>query len=873
MFGSLDNSTEKGPAPGAATSAETVADVAVLAPVPGPYTYAVPAALLQRLVVGSRVLVPLGGQKGIEGVVLRIGPPTPKMNRAGEPRKLRPITQRIEGKAVPAELIGLVSFIAEYYLSPLGEALRLVLPPHEQAQREIRVALSPSGTALCEQTAQALLSPAVAELLRPQQELLTALRELLLGPSRRRKEVELPLLLRALPGRTQPELEATLESLRATGHLVVTERVTAGVPDKKEAWVKVKADSTEPSIKTERFLERSPARDALYRQILRFGPLPVAELRVLSPRASELCKQLQSAGLVEVEERVAIRDALAELDADDPSSLNQLAGRREPPVLTDEQEQALTPMLAALSQGYRGFLLHGVTGSGKTELYLRLIATALAQKKSALVLVPEIALTPQLAARFVARFGPKVAVLHSGLSPGQRADAWRRILQEDGEVRIALGPRSALFAPLSNLGVVIVDEEHDASFKQQEGVRYHGRDVALVRAQRAGAVAVLGSATPSLESLALSRRGKLTLLSLHKRATGVPMPSVEIIDLKKHILSPEQGLLSTPLERALAETLGAGEQALLFLNRRGYATFLLCKACGNPLQCRHCAVTLTWHKARERLLCHYCGYNEAPTEICPSCQTPTVIRLGLGTEKLAEQIAARFPAARIARLDRDTSSGPSGLTPLLSAMHRREIDILIGTQMLAKGHDFPGVTLVGVVLADTGMGLPDFRASERTFQLLAQVAGRAGRQGRAGRVLIQTYNPEHPAVTSAVEHDFNGFAEMELAAREALGYAPSMRIGLLRLDGKDPLEVRRGAEAVARRTSEEITRTGAPVSVQGPVEAPLSRLKDRTRWQLLLRGKTPQALRAVLWAALRVPKSELGRGVRIHADVDPASTL
>ncbi|HRI53950.1 MAG TPA: primosomal protein N', partial [Pseudomonadota bacterium] len=519
------------------------------------------------------------------------------------------------------------------------------------------------------------------------------------------------------------------------------------------------------------------------------------------------------------------------------------------------------------------FLLHGVTGSGKTELYLQLIDAALQAGRTALVLVPEIALTPQLSARFMARFGRDVAVLHSALTPGQRADAWRRILL--GEVRIALGPRSALFAPLSRLGVVIVDEEHDSSFKQQDGVRYHGRDTALVRAQQAGAVAVLGSATPSLESMELVRRGKLQRLTLLTRATGVPMPSVTVIDLKQHVFAEDRLLLSTPLQNAIKETLAAGEQAILFLNRRGYATFLLCQRCGHRLECPHCSVTLTWHKETGELCCHYCGQHEPVPEACPLCQQKSIQRLGLGTEKLQEQLAACFPTARVARLDRDTASH-SGLHRVLAAMHRREIDLLIGTQMLAKGHDFPGVTLVGVVLADTGMGLPDFRASEKTFQLLAQVAGRAGRQGRPGRVLIQTYNPDHPAVTAAASHDYLTFAQGELYAREQLGYPPHCRLGLLRVDGVDPYAVRDAAHEVAATVRALIERLGregeadAALSLLGPAEAPLSRLKGRTRWQMIVRAPQSRALRALLRAALQIT---LPRALRLTAHVDPVSTL
>ncbi len=861
-------------------AAQPVAEIAVLAPVPGPYTYAIPKELVGRLERGTRVLVPLGGQSAIEGVVLDIANQSTAMATGGKmPTRLRPIRQLIEGPPLPAELLSLVRFVAEYYLAPIGEALRLALPPHQQAERELSIALTEPGQALGRQIAleAPLLPPAAAALTPNQQTVLSALSTLLLPPSTsRRQGIRLLALKRALSARPIRDLISTLQSLASAKLVEIHETLRSRVPQKQENWISVRTAETDEAeaaaAAVERFLGRSATRAALWRHLLRFGPLPLSDLRELSPRAPALVKQLQKAGLVEVSPRSVQRDPFA--DANDESAFALSADATQaastPPKLTVEQQNALAPMLAALSGGYQGFLLHGVTGSGKTELYLRLIEEALLRGKSALVLVPEIALTPQLAARFVARFGPKVAVLHSGLTPGQRADAWRRILHQREEGCIALGPRSALFAPLGSLGVVIVDEEHDASFKQQDGVRYHGRDVALLRAQRAGAVAVLGSATPSLEALALSQRGKLSLLTLSKRATGLPLPKVTVIDLKQHILPEDQALLASPLEKALAETLGAGEQALLFLNRRGYATFLLCKSCGHRLECRHCAVTLTWHKARERLLCHYCGYSEAPTEICPVCNAAAVTRLGLGTEKLVEQITARFPAARVARLDRDTSTQ---LGPLLSAMHRREIDILIGTQMLAKGHDFPGVTLVGVVLADTGMGLPDFRAGERTFQLLAQVAGRAGRQERPGRVLIQTFNPDHPAVQCAVEHDYARFAEAELAAREALGYAPAMRIGLLRIDGPDPLQVRKSAEAVAERLRQEITRLHLPVQAQGPAEAPLSRLKGRTRWQIMVRAPSSQMLRTTLWAALNTTAVQSRRGVRISADVDPTSTL
>ena len=846
-----------------------VADIAVLTAAPGPYSYSVPTEIQPGLRPGSRVLVPLAHRPRVEGVVLRLSQP------AALTRTLRPIAQLVDGPPLPPELLELVDFVADYYLAPIGEALRLILPPHEQVDVREQVTLTDAGEALASQLGQALLPAALAERSSVEQAVLSAL---VMRPGRaRRKGLDAAALRRQLqkttPAYSPAQVKSALARLTDLGLIQTAQTVATSVVARAEPWVQALPDAANES--TLRQLERSPARASLWRHLLRFGPLPLTELRMLSPRASLLVKQLQQLGAVAVEEGAQLSPEAARRERAAAAPVSILSAEAAPPTLTAEQQQALTPMLAALGQGYHGFLLHGVTGSGKTELYLRLIAAALDAGKTAIVLVPEIALTPQLASRFVARFGPQVAVLHSALEPTERARAWRRILrersQERGDVRIVLGPRSALFAPLANLGVVIVDEEHDGSFKQEDGVRYNGRDMALVRAQRAGAIAVLGSATPSLETLALARRGKLGLLQLTQRATGLPLPKVEVIDLKKHVLPDDQALLSAPLTQAISEALGAGEQALLFLNRRGYSTFLLCKGCGQRVECPHCSVTLTWHKARQVLICHYCGHSrphaEGATATCPSCQAAAVTLLGCGTEKLMEGIQARFPTARVARLDRDTADDLDGL---LRAMHQREIDVLIGTQMLAKGHDFPGVSLVGVVLADTGMGLPDFRASERTFQLLAQVAGRAGRQERPGRVLIQTYNPEHLAVVCAADHDYARFAEAELQVRSDLGYVPAQRVGLLRIDGRDRQQVKSGAERLAKLLREDLARARVDASLLGPAEAPLSRLKGRTRWQMLVRAEKSQVLRACLRRGLQVT---LGNGLRVTADVDPVSML
>jgi len=490
--------------------------------------------------------------------------------------------------------------------------------------------------------------------------------------------------------------------------------------------------------------------------------------------------------------------------------------------------EAVATTATGCAGGFAAFLLHGVTGSGKTEVYLRVIAQALAAGRTALVLVPEISLTPQLAARFRARFGDLVAILHSGLSEQARLGEWSRLRR--GDAKIAVGARSAVFAPLAKLGVIVVDEEHDGSFKQDEGVKYHGRDVALVRAQRAGAVCVLGSATPSLETASHAERGQYRKLMLTERPPDPsnvvrPMPRVEIVDLKIYMPDGE-AMLSAPLRTAIGETLATGDQIILFLNRRGFATFVLCTACGHSFRCVHCSVSMTYHRHNDRLSCHYCDRIERIPEQCPKCQTTgSIERKGLGTEKVAEAVAAEFPQARVARLDRDVASG-SKVEAVLSRVARREVDVLVGTQMVTKGHDFPGVTLVGVLCADTGLSLPDFRAAERTFQLLAQVAGRAGRGERPGRVLIQTYRPESHAVVCAAAHDYAGFYTAELAARAdvgldgSIGYPPHSRVILVRLDGPDAHEVAGAAQRLAQRAEQLAASLGGdpPVVVRDPTE-------------------------------------------------------
>lgn len=547
--------------------------------------------------------------------------------------------------------------------------------------------------------------------------------------------------------------------------------------------------------------------------------------------------------------------------------------RDTPPELTDAQSQAAEAIAFAIaSEVPRSFLLHGVTGSGKTEVYLRAIAACLEAGRGALVLVPEIALTPQLVGRFRARFGDDLAVLHSGLKDRERHIMWKRL--REGKVHVAIGARSALFAPICNLGLIVVDEEHDPSFKQEEGVRYHARDMALLRAHRASAVVVLGSATPSLESEALVRRNKLERLSLPERAhSRAVLPTIELVDLRRYRSGPTgDSYLSTPLYRSLEKTLEAGEQAILFLNRRGFAPSVLCESCGTVVSCHGCAVALTWHRARgQRLRCHYCDWDGPLPKACSECQSPSLMLEGLGTEKLEEIVSQAFPTARVARLDRDVASGAKA-EAILAKMRASEIDVLVGTQMVTKGHDLPRVTLVGVINADAALSIPDHRAAERAFHLLVQVAGRAGRSDLPGKVIIQTRNPEHPAIVFAKNHDVAGFVAHELEERADLAYPPFARMALLRISAIDE----EFAEAQAKYVAEAIRNTppvrDGDVEVLGPAPAPIAKLRGRYRYRIMVRAGERRPLRMALAPAVAL-RSRMDRRARLIIDIDPVQMM
>lgn len=626
-------------------------------------------------------------------------------------------------------------------------------------------------------------------------------------------------------------------------------------------------------LQREKIFARAPQQRAVFELLEAQGTsAPVDSLIAQAGCTASVIKAMVKRGLITISEETNARDPFVERPVVVP-----------PPSPTEAQRAAVKQIL----DGAPGqtFLLHGITGSGKTLVYIEVLRDIVTrQGRSAIVLVPEIALTPQTVDRFRGAFGNDVAVLHSALSDGERVDAWHALRR--GERRIAVGARSALFAPLSNVGVIIVDEEHEASYKQGETPRYHAREAAIVRARHEGAVTVLGSATPSLESWERSERGQSVRITLPERTGGGKLPAVSIVDLRAAVreqlarkvpnspYDPSLGVLSTSLAVALEARLVRGEQSLLLLNRRGYASFMQCQMCGYVAECPHCSISLTYHRVPEGLVCHYCQHREGAPTNCPKCNSDSIKRRGMGTQQVERLVAERFPEARIARMDVDTTSAKWSHAAILDRVSRGEVDILLGTQMIAKGLDFPNVTLVGVIDADTGLNLPDFRSNERTFQLLSQVAGRAGRGVKIGEVIVQTRMPENHAIRHVAAHDYFSFVAQELNERTSPSYPPFVSLANVILTGQDERETA-GATIAAvdwvRRLLERQKVDG--VGLVGPAPCAIDRIKDRWRWHFLLKATKASVLTRVAHYIAERYVLPRGSGVRLIVDRDPTSLL
>lgn len=537
-------------------------------------------------------------------------------------------------------------------------------------------------------------------------------------------------------------------------------------------------------------------------------------------------------------------------------------------ILTEEQSEALGKIKEAMVyQKPETFLLHGVTGSGKTEIYLQAIQRCLKDGKEAIVLVPEISLTPQMTERFRSRFGELVAVMHSGLSVGEKYDEWRKVHQ--GKVKVVVGARSAIFAPFENVGLIILDEEHESTYKQEDSPRYHARDVAVWRSEFHRCPVILGSATPSLESFARAKKEVYTLLTLKQRALKQSLPSVEIVDMRDELKKGNRSMFSEKLVEGIQQRLMRKEQMVLFLNRRGYSSFVLCRDCGTVVQCENCDISLTYHRSSEKLKCHYCGFEQPVPQICPQCQSDHIRYFGTGTQKVEEEIKKLFPEARVLRMDVDTTKQKGSHEKLLDAFGKGEADILLGTQMIAKGLDFPNITLVGVLSADTSLHLPDFRSAEKTFQLLTQVGGRAGRHELPGEVVIQSYTPEHYAIQLSKEQQYEPFYQHEMMMRHQVGYPPYYYLALIQVSHEDLMM----AAEYAQKSAEFLrSNLSFQVSIIGPTVARLSRLQNRYRYQCLIKYKMEPNLIPALMQLIKIYRSDwIKKGINLTVDLDPSN--
>jgi primosomal protein N' (replication factor Y) len=837
--------------------AEIVVFMPAEAPTPGAvasaFTYHMPAALQDRIAVGSLVVVPFGHRR-LYGAVVAFSdtPPVPET---------RPIESLVDPEpAFTSHQIALARWMSREYLAPLWRCLTLMLPPGVVGHADVQVELTGEvedrdmRTEAQEQLVTVLdakgqLQGRQLDHLLPREQWRRAADQL----SRRGLVVKSPFLA---PPRARPKQVQTVELLdRAV--------------DPGAALARLKSEYYPAIIE---FLQREG------------GPVDVSWVYAETGCQRYHLSKLAERGLLAFDTELVWRDPLA-----DETFVPDV-----PPHLTSDQQavwDTIRSRLQAEPPKPETFLLHGVTGSGKTEIYLRAVAQVLAQEQQAIVLVPEISLTPQTAHRFGARFGRRIAILHSALTEGERYDAWRRA--RAGLVDVVIGPRSALFVPFSNIGLIVVDEEHDDSYKSLDPV-YHARDAAVELARLSSATIILGSATPSLESYYRARRGTITLLEMPRRILGhaqrlrdlqaryrvphirynalrhepaearhAPLPPVQIVDLRAELRAGNRSIFSRALQRAMGDALDRGEQVILFLNRRGTATFVLCRDCGHVVRCPNCDSPLTYHSSHARLICHHCNHREPQPRRCPRCGSRRIRYFGLGTEQVEHEIHRRWPDVRTLRWDRDTARNYAAHATILHLFSTGLAHVLVGTQMIAKGLDLPLVTVVGVISADTTLNLPDFRSGERTFQLLTQVAGRAGRGLLGGQVILQTYHPDHYAIVAAAAHDYAGFAAQELAFRREQGYPPYRRLARLVCEDTSPSRAQNRANLLAEAMRDALARQGLPpTDLIGPAPPFFARLRGCYRWQALLRHPDP----ARFLQSVQMPPDW-------RVDVDPVSVL
>jgi len=797
------------------------------------FSYSVPETLRKEISIGKRVLVPFGKRRLTAYIVevLNCSPfeDTKEIIEILDPEPLFNETD-----------LKFYRWASQYYLYPPGKALSEILPGGIDPKSDQWIAL-----------AQEDRERSIAQMSACQKNIIDALTQFPDGFSLTQ--------LKKMLGRK--DIYMDINALRSAGAVTVEHRIRKPhISKKKDRIITLNPqyqDAQKPTKKQHVLIDLLSAH----------GPLPMSVLRGQCKNVLSTIKALELRGVVSVTEEEVSRHHGQSPD---------LGIHGQSITANDDQEFALGEIAKGMESGrFSPYLLHGVTGSGKTEVYLRAVEKTLGMNGGVIFLVPEIALTPQLISRFTTRFpNQEKAVLHSGISRAARYDQWRRI--QRGEIRVVIGARSAVFAPVRDLKLIIVDEEHDSSYKQDDRMRYNARDLAIMRAKLNSATVIAGTATPAIQTYFNTMKGKYTYLILPKRVEDKPLPEVELVDMKREVLENDRTaspVLSRALHKAIEHTLEKKQQTILFLNRRGFHTFIFCLDCGHTFQCPNCAVSMTYHAGENTLKCHYCDFVMKPPQLCPGCRGNRIRSYGVGTEKLAEEVKKLFPEARIERMDSDTTTGKGAHETILRALSKRTIDILVGTQMITKGHDFPWVTLVGVISADTSLNIPDFRAAERTFQLLTQVSGRGGRGAFPGKVIIQTFNPYHYAVTRAKDHDYLRFYQDELALRNTLAYPPFSRLINLHLSSANKS---RGMEGLERLKQVMCTLTSGKtpqgkIEIMGPSESPIAKIKGRYRWQLLLKGHDTRTVNNLAKEILANASAVTGLDVRV--DVDPINFM
>ena len=811
---------------------KTCVRVAVTLPVEETYVYLVPRDLEGGAQVGARVEVPFGKRK-VTGYILEHAVPV-------EDKALKEIGRVLDPEPLfPRPLVPFFQWMSDYYLYPIGQLIQSALPGglNTRAYRTARLTAKGEGAL-----------------------------KLLPGRS---EERELLRWVRDHPGKRAPFSLDRLFAFEKKGWLILEHGTTKrrGGPLIKRFVKAREGVAFRDLIEAETNSLNAKNETAFLETVFSSQGILTEELSSRFSNGPYLLRKWLKRGILETHQAIVSRDPAG----------NILLPSPPPKVLYPQQREVLGVINKQLERGaFSAFLLYGVTGSGKTEVYYQAVRRVMELGRQAILLVPEIALAIYMEGILRSRLGDRLAVYHSGLSDGERYDQWMRMAR--GEVPLVIGARSALFAPFPRLGLVIVDEEHDPAYKQEVGARYQARDAAVVRGKQANAVVLLGSGTPSVQSYYNASRERYALLTMPERIENRPLPEVQVIDMKDFSSEgKEEEILSPPVRDALNAAMASGKQAILFLNRRGFHRVHLCRSCGKPVRCPNCEVSLIYHLRENRLACHYCGFHCRPQTLCPTCGRESIRTYGFGTERLEAELKNLYPLLRVARMDRDSIRRKGHTFELLRKFSRREIDVLVGTQMVTKGYDFPDVTLAGVIGADFSLGFPDFRAAERTFQILSQVAGRAGRGEDTGRVMIQTYYPDHYAVTAARDHDYPTFFQKEIELREQLGYPPFACLVCLRLKGNNKGKT----EDMSRRVVEtmaEITlswpRRGKELQVLGPVEAPLGKLKGKYRWQIFIKSKGPNLLHVFLGKAGGPLKRILrGSGVSLTIDIDPYQML